>query len=225
MIDISLRKGRSTGVTSTRPGLRVHTSTNLPPDDLTSVDGIPTTSVARTLMGLAALAEHEVPHATLVDLVEQTVARRLASDRWLWWVLERRRCSGRNGVTRFERVLAERAQLGPTESWLERALMRLIDDAGLPRPVVQRRIRRRGAFVARVDTAYEPGMIVIEALGYRHHATREQQNRDTARASELQLLGWDVHQVTYDQVVRTPRWVAHVIRTALANAGVLTAAA
>jgi very-short-patch-repair endonuclease len=75
--------------------------------------------------------------------------------------------------------------------------------------------------VARVDSAYDPGMIVIEALGYRHHATREQQNRDAARASELQLLGWDVHQVTYDHIVRTPLWVAHVIRTALANADII----
>lgn len=183
------------------------------------------TSVARTLMGLAALPEHEIPHEHLLDLVEDAVRRRLASDRWLWWLLEQRRCRGRDGVSRFERVLAERARLGPTESWLERALMTLIDDAGLPRPVVQRRHRRRGALVARVDTAYDPGMIVIEALGYQHHATREQQNRDAARASELQLLGWDVHQVTYDHIVRTPLWVAHVIGTALANAGVISRSA
>jgi very-short-patch-repair endonuclease len=221
LIDITVRKGRSTTRTEERAGLRVHTSTNLPAEDVTQVDGIPVTSVARTLMGLAALTETEVPHEELVDIVEEAVRRRLASDRWLWWLLERRRCRGRNGVIRFERVLAQRAQLGPTESWLERALLQVIDDAGLPRPVVQRRIRRRGAFVARVDSAYDPGMIVIEALGYRHHATREQQNRDAARASELQLLGWDVHQVTYDHIVRTPLWVAHVIRTALANADII----
>lgn len=151
--------------------------------------------------------------------------RGMASDRWLWWLLEQRRCRGRNGVIRFEDVLAERARLGPTESWLERAVLRIIDDAGLPRPVVQRRIRRRGRFVARVDLAYDPGLILVEALGYRYHATREQQSRDAARASELQLMGWDVHQVTYDQVVRTPQWVAHVVRTALANAGIIAAPA
>lgn len=225
VIDVTVAKGRSTGHTSTRGDLRIHTSTNLPPEDITEVDGIRVASVARSLMGAAALPEAEVSDEHLVDLVEEAVRRRLASDRWLWWLLEQRRCRGRDGVTRFERVLAERARLGPTESWLERGLLQVIDDAGLPRPVVQRRIRRRGAFVARVDMAYDPGMIVLEALGYRHHATREQQNRDVARASELQLLGYDVHQITYDQVVRTPRWVAHVVRTALANAGLIADAA
>ncbi|HMJ75075.1 MAG TPA: type IV toxin-antitoxin system AbiEi family antitoxin [Iamia sp.] len=225
IIDVTVRKGRSSGETTLSETFRVHTSTNLPAEDVTQVDGIPVTSVARTLMGLAALDETEVPHEKLVDIVEAAVQRRLASDRWLWWLLERRRCRGRNGVIRFERVLAQRAELGPTESWLDRALLQVIDDAGLPRPVVQRRIRRRGAFVARVDTAYDPGMIVIEVLGYRHHATREQQNRDAARASELQLLGWDVHQIIYDHIVRTPSWLAHVIRTALARADIIERAA
>ncbi|HEX7133747.1 MAG TPA: type IV toxin-antitoxin system AbiEi family antitoxin domain-containing protein [Iamia sp.] len=225
VIDISVPKGRSVVGLQDPAGLRIHTSTNLPPDDITVIGATPVTSVARSLMGLAAMPEHEVPRHELVDVVETAVQRRLASDRWLWWLLERRRCRGRNGVTRFEDVLAERAKLGPTESWLERAVLRVIDDAGLPRPIVQRRIRRRGRFVARVDLAYDPGMIVVEALGHRYHATREQQNRDAARASELQLLGWDVHQITYDQVVDTPLWVAHVIRTALANAGLLDRAA
>ncbi|QYG92603.1 type IV toxin-antitoxin system AbiEi family antitoxin domain-containing protein [Iamia sp. SCSIO 61187] len=225
VIDITVVKGRSTGHTSTRDGLRIHTSTHLPAEDITHVDGIAVTSMARSLMGVAALPAEEVPDDRLEDLVEDAVRLGLASDRWLWWLLEERRCRGRDGVRRFEAVLARRASLGPTESWLERALLQIIDDAGLPRPVVQRRIRRRGAFVARVDMVYDPGMIVLEALGYTHHATREQQNRDAARASELQLLGYDVHQITYDQVVRTPHWVAHVVRTALVNAGLIGAAA
>lgn len=225
LIDVTVPKGRSTGRTSTRDGLRVHTSTNLTPEDITQVGRIPVTSVARTLMGLAALDDGELPGNVLLDVVEDAIRRRLASDRWLWWLLERRRCRGRNGVRRFEEVLVGRARLGPTESWLERQVIEVIDRAGLPRPVVQRRIHRRGAFVARVDMAYDPGRIVLEVLGYRHHATREQQSRDAARASELQLLGWDVHQVTYDQVVRTPQWVAHVVRTALANAGLIADAA
>ncbi len=221
VIDVSVPKGRTIVGIQDPAGLRIHTTTNLPPDDVTGAGPIPTTSVARTLMGLAALDPDEVPHRQLVDVVESAVQRGLASDRWLWWLLERRRCRGRNGVTRFEDVLSERAALGPTESWLERAVLRIVDDAGLPRPVVQRRIRRRGHFVARVDLAYDPGLIAIEALGYRYHASREQQSRDAARAAELQLLGWDVYQITYDQVVHRPLWVADVIRTALASAGLL----
>jgi len=109
LIDVLVLKGRSTTRTKERADLRIHTTTNLPAEDVTHVDGIPVTSVARTLMGLAALDEDEVPHDELVGMVEAAVQRRLASDRWLWWLLERRRCRGRDGVLRFERVLAERA--------------------------------------------------------------------------------------------------------------------
>lgn len=216
-VDVTVRRGRSSGLTPTMAKARVHTSTNLPPDDITSVGSIPTTSVARTLMGLAALDPSEVSDEHLLGLVEEAVRRRLASDRWLWWLLEQRRCRGRDGVTRFEGVLATRGRLGPTESWLEREVLRIVAEAGLPRPEVQRKIRRRGAFVARVDFAYPAEMIVLEALGYRSHASREQQSADAARASELQLMGYDVHQVTYDQVVRRPAWLVHVVRTALAR--------
>lgn len=215
LTDVTVRKGRSTGITSTRDGVRVHTSTNLPRDDVVRVGPIPTTSVARTLMGVAALAE--VDDEALLGLVEEAVRRRLATDRWLWWVLEQRRCRGRDGVRRFEAVLARRAELGPTESWLEREVLRLLTHAGLPLPRVQARIRRRGAFVARVDLLYEDEGVVLEALGHAAHASRSQQSADAARASELQLLGLEVHQVTYDQVVRQPEWVVHLVRRALAR--------
>ncbi len=225
VIDITVPKGRSAdGWTGATP-VRVHTSTSMPPEDVTEVGGIPTFSIARTALGLTALGEDEVPAAAVTTFVEEAVRRRLATDTWFWWLLERRRCRGRNGVTRLEAVLATRAELGPTESWLERELLRVLAAAGLPLPVVQRRIGRRGHFVARVDAAYEPGKIVIEALGYDAHATRRQQDRDAERASELQLLGYDVHQFTYTHVTQRPAWVASVVRRALEHAGVLPSAA
>ncbi len=215
IVEVSVVKGRSIGTGTIPPTWRVHTSTNLPVDDVVDVEGIPATSVARTLLGLAALPDRDVSDASLVSAVEDAVRRRLASDRWLWWLLEERRCRGRNGVARFEAVLAERARLGPTESWLERELLAVLDRAGLPRPVVQRTVRRRGAFVARVDAAYPERGIVLEALGYASHASRGALSADSARASRLTLMGLDVHQFTYDQIVREPHWVVSVVRAAL----------
>lgn len=217
-VEVTVPKGRSTRRVSTTTLLRVHTSTNLPPEDVVQVGAIPVTSVARTLLGLAALPPSEVSRIELVNAVEEAVRRRVASDRWLWWLLEQRRCRGRDGVTRFESVLAERASLGPTESWLEREVLRILSAAGLPLPTVQHRVRRNGAFVARVDFAYAPLDIVLEALGHVHHAARDQLSADTARASELTLLGLDVHQFTYDQIVGQPDWVVSVVGAALAQA-------
>lgn len=218
IIDVTVAKGRSSGSHGRPARWRVHTSTNIPVDDVVAVGAIPTTSVARTLLGLAALRPDEVTDCTLTSTIEDAVRRRLASDRWLWWLLEARRCRGRNGVSRFEAVLAERSRLGPTESWLERELLDVLRRAGLPLPVVQRTVRQRGAFVARVDAAYPDERIVLEALGYASHASRQALSADAARASRLTLMGLDVHQFTYDQIVRDPAWVVGVVRAALESA-------
>lgn len=218
LVDITIGDGRSRGRVPTGPTLRVHASTNLPDDDVVHIGPIPTTSVARTLLGLAALPRSEVDDEALTSVVEDAVRRRMATDRWLWWLLEERRCRGRNGVCRFESVLAARAALGPTESWLEREVLRVLREAGLPLPVVQRVIRRRGAFVARVDFCYPGQDIIIEALGYASHSSRRAQSDDLARASRLGLMGFAVHQFSYDLIVRDPAWIVDVVAAALARA-------
>jgi len=159
-IEVSVVKGRSTKVM--RPegqrtvDVRIHTSTNLPPDDVIVVRGVPTTSVARTLLGLAALVPRELSQAELLEIVSRAVDRGLATDAWLWWILSKRRCRGRNGVIALETALSTRSELGPTESWLEREFLRILEEAGLPRPVTQRVIERHGRFAARVDFLHEP---------------------------------------------------------------------
>jgi very-short-patch-repair endonuclease len=210
LVDVTVAKGRRTDLAAP-PGCRIHTSTNLTPDDVVPVGPIPTTSVARTLLGLAALPEHEISTGHLTDVVERAVADRLASDRWLWWLLEQRRCRGRDGVVRFEGVLADRARLGPTESWLERELLAVLDAARLPRPTTQRVVRRRGRFVARVDVVYDDRRLVIEALGYASRRTREEQTADLRRENELRRLGYEVLPFTYDHIVRDPTWVAATV--------------
>ncbi len=204
-------------VAEQQPRVRVHSSTNLPKDDIVLVGAIPTTSVARTALGLAALVPADLTHARLAGIIGKLVDEGLATDAWLWWLLTQRRCRGRNGVIELETVLSERAELGPTESWLERELARIIEAAELPLPRTQRRIRRRGRFVARVDFLYDDERVVIEALGYAHHRTQAQMAADLARANELQLQGYVVLQFSFEQVVSSPSWVVGTIRRALEN--------
>jgi very-short-patch-repair endonuclease len=204
------------------PGVVVHTTTDLPEEDLTEVRGIPVTSVARTLMTLAAMVPRDLTQEELAETLAVACERRLASERWLFWLLERRRISGRDGVIAFEEALAARLHLGPTESWLERTTLRLVEDAGLPRPQVQRRVARRGRFVSRVDFAYDARPVVVEALGYAHHRTRADLERDTRRANKLQLAGKIVLQFSYDQIVGDPSSVVSDIAEAL---GIALAAA
>jgi hypothetical protein len=191
----------------------VHTTTSLPRHDLTHIDGIPTLSVARTLMTLAALVP-TVSAEQVRDVVDDAVRRRLASDPWLWWRLEQLRCRGRNGVSTLEAILTARAD-HPTESWLERELLQILEVAGMPLPVCQARIAAKGAFLARVDFLYPDLRIVIEVSGAVAHASPEQRAADARRRNRLLLEGNLVLEFTYEQVVRTPDLVVAAIGEAL----------
>lgn len=212
-IEVMARRG---GRTRTTPLARVHLTTSLDPEDVLLVGGVPTTSVARTLLGVASLVPDEVGRGDLVGAVEAAVRDRQASDRWLWWLLEERRCRGRNGVRALESVLAERARLGPTESWLERETLRVLGAAGLPLPHVQCVIRQRGAFVTRVDFAYPDQRVLMEVEG-KVHAADAQRAIDAHQRNVGQLLGHTVLTYTYDQVVRTPQVMVEEVRCALAG--------
>lgn len=195
-----------------RPELaEVHSTTWLPDTDVTEVDGIPCLSVARTLFSLAAITPR-TRLDPLRDVVDEAVRDRKASDAWLWHSLEKLRRRGRPGVRRFEAVLAERAGGLATESWLEREFLAIVRASGLPLPVCQERIRRDGAFVARVDFLYRALGVVVEVSGHVHHSTREQQSADAARRTRLAAAGLLVVEFTYDDIVRRPDRVVGVIR-------------
>lgn len=212
-VDVSVRKARTR--TSTELG-RVHSTTELGPADVLAVGAIPTTSVARTLLDLSKLVLHgEVCRNRLVGALETAIREGKASDRWLWWLLEERRCRGRDGVSVMETVLVERARLGPTESWLERETLRILAKAGLPQPAVQRRFTLRGAFVSRVDFAYLDRPVAIEVEG-KGHLTLEQQAVDARQRNLLQLMGIKILTFTYSDVVRDPDLLIRTVRDARA---------
>ncbi|MFN8019009.1 MAG: DUF559 domain-containing protein [Acidimicrobiales bacterium] len=191
---------------------QIHTTTFLPVDDLVIVDGIPVTSVARTLFSLAALVpKRQVSLDVVRGAVDDAVRTKQASDKWLWWRLEKLRRPGRDGVLAFEAILVHRSGGRATESWLEREFLRLLADHGLPLPVCQARVAAQGAFVARVDFIYPEIGLVIEVLGATHHAAEEQLARDAARRNELQLQGLTVIEFLYDDVVRHPGRVAAMV--------------
>jgi very-short-patch-repair endonuclease len=196
------------------PGVTVHSTTNLPPDDLVTVGAIPCVGVARTFMMLAALVP-EVPADAIRTAIGDAARDGLVSDAWLWWRLDHLRCRGRNGVTAMEEILRRRQHLGATESWLEHTFLELIEAGGLPLPEVQRRIGRKGTFVARVDCEYVHHGLVIELEGYEAHKHRRAE--DEARRRRLILAGKTVMVFTRDEVAFAPERVLADVAEALAT--------
>jgi hypothetical protein len=101
------------------------------------------------------------------------------------------------------------------ESRLERWFLRLLREASIPRPVLQKSFRDGTRTVARVD-AFFPCGLVVEVSGHGTHASRRQRQIDAQRCTELTLRGLRVITFTYEDVRDRPAWVIGQVRGALA---------
>src|SRR4051812_29446951 len=162
-----------------RRGIRVHHAL-LPPDEVTTHDGIPITTVPRTLFDLAAvLPERQVERA----LNEAEVLRRwneLSLDRLL------DRYPRHAGNSAIRAALHKRRQGATlTKSELEELFLALIDRAGLPRPELNLLVEG-----LEVDAVWRDRRVVLELDGRSTHGTAEAFERDRERDRALQVAGW-----------------------------------
>jgi predicted transcriptional regulator of viral defense system len=181
-------------VTSTKrlrspPGIVVYRAEYLAHNDLTEIDDLPVTNVARTLFDLAARTDSNTLRTTFDQALREKKTTLEQLERLV------KRSGNRPGVIDARELIADLSGAGsPTESVLEDRCLALIEAAGLPRPTVQwstiaGRKRRR------LDLFFEKYGVVVEADGYASHsgvqafeADRERNNALTA--ANLKLLHW-----------------------------------
>jgi very-short-patch-repair endonuclease len=176
------------------------------PVDRTVVDAIPVTTLARTLLDLAAVCEPE----HLEEVLDEALRRGLVSISRLRWRLEQ--LGRRPGSTSMRRLLAARSDGEATpQSVLETRFLRSIRRAKLPIPERQHRIRDNGRVMATVDFAYPQALIAIEIDGYRSHSGKTAWQRDLARRNAVAKLGWRVLHLTAEDLERRRDAVAETI--------------
>jgi hypothetical protein len=188
-----------------RPGLRVHTVRTLDPRDRRIHDGLPLTSPARTLLDLAATEPPDV----LARALREARVRWNVGDDDIDAVIAR---AGRHhpGIRRL-RAATGSLEAEPTRSALERVVLRLIDEAGLPRPVVN---RRDGDEI--VDFTWPEQRVVVEVDGWHAHGDRRAFEADRERDAARQARGDVVVRFTWRQVTRDRLRVATRIAQTLA---------
>jgi hypothetical protein len=171
-----------------------HHVCSLPRTDIVTVDGIPTTGLARTLADLGSVVDHQLVRRALTD-----ARRRQTSLRWIRSTAERLHRPGPSGTGTLLRLLDAIPFEGRvSDSWFEELLAACLSDPGLPTIVPQYRIvDRHGAFVARVDLGIPSARLGLEAHSRRFHfgpdAEPLDEQRDLAAATcgwELLYLGW-----------------------------------
>ncbi|MGB2710212.1 MAG: DUF559 domain-containing protein, partial [Conexibacter sp.] len=195
-IDVSTTAERC----STRT-LRIHARRWLDADDVVAVEGIPVTTVERTLVDLAevldaaglAKALSEAERANVLDV------RRLAA------TLGRTRGRRGAGHRRIRAALDEHRHLGVTltRSELEDRFLLALAAHGVPRPHMNRQIAGY-----EIDASWPQARLAVELDGFAHHRHRRAFARDRAKGNALARAGWTLLRFTHDDVVRRPAQVA-----------------
>src|SRR5262249_6388872 len=117
--------------------------------------------------------------------------RREVLDQWKFDALFER-SHGRHGLKPLQAVLDEIKGPAPwTDSELERAMLALIRDAGLPEPLTQQVLQGE-----RVDFFWPQANLVVEVDGYEFHKSRAQLEEDRRRDAKLTVAGYRVVRVT-----------------------------
>jgi len=171
--------GRNQGF---HPGIRLHRPRALARHDVTSVRRIPVTSIARTICDLAATEPSRVVEAAF----QEALYRDIVSPDRLAQVLARE--PRRKGAPVI-RALLEDPRM--TRSERERALLRLIDQAQLPRPLTNVRLH---GYLA--DAYWPAEGLVIEFDGWQGHGHRNAFERDRKRDQVMLANGLRPMRVT-----------------------------
>jgi very-short-patch-repair endonuclease len=194
------------GGQTVRPGLRVHRSLDLPPNEVTHESAIPTTNLPRTLLDLAAVVpEHHVRRA-----VERADQLELFDLHAVQHVLDAH--PARPGCRALTTLLDDLRAHGETRtrSDLEAAMLQLCLDHRLPRPQVNHHDAGR-----ETDFRWPQQHLVVEVDGWAYHRTRRAFDGDRARDRALLRAGWRVARFTDRQLAGDPGSVARELAALL----------
>jgi Transcriptional regulator, AbiEi antitoxin/Protein of unknown function (DUF559) len=188
-----------------RPGIEVHSSVTLTAADITTVDGIPCTTVARTLVDLGDV----VPRRAVEKAVEQAEILQLFDLIAVEQAIER--AGPRRGTGVLVSVLEELSGPTLTASELEEAFLALCRDAGLPTPEVNVWMTLGDGSAIKVDFLWRRERLVVETDGHPFHRTRQSRERDTRRDVLVRLAGFEPVRFTGRQVVFEKEWVTRTL--------------
>jgi hypothetical protein len=181
--------------------------TVLPADERTVVDGIPVTTVPRTVFDLAAISS--------IDRVETAIRQveylRLHDQLSLFDLVNR--YPRRRGVRRLREALSrlETLPAGRTRSPLEERFLPFLRQFGLPRPRLNDWITVRGKRF-QVDCHWPGSGQVVELDSWEAHSTRSAFREDRARDRILGTAGYSVTRISWAQLDDEPEAVASDLR-------------
>jgi Protein of unknown function (DUF559) len=181
-------------------GIDLHRSTTLTAADITIIEGIPVTTVARTALDLAAVVRRRAVERALdqAEILEVFDLNALTDQ------LDRN--SHHPGAPILKAVL-EAHTAGTTVTWshLEELCLEITRAAGVAPPDLQAYVDPGdGEPPPRCDFVWRAQRVIVEADGFGSHKSRQAFEDDRRDDQRLTRVGWRVVRVT-DRQLRSER--------------------
>jgi very-short-patch-repair endonuclease len=203
----NLRAHNGTPEVIARPGTRNHegigiTRTPVQPDEITLVQGISVTTVARTLLDLGD--ETLVRQAEFFGVFDLAEVSRLLE-----------RYPRRRGTARLRRVILAVADSElRTRSEMEDRFHALVLDANLPRPEANGTVEL-GEITIEADAVWRDAKVIVELDGRQAHLTASAFETDRERDRAAAIAGWVVIRITWRQLADDPKRLVRDLRRLL----------
>jgi very-short-patch-repair endonuclease len=178
------------------PGIHLHRSRSLDARDTTTQDAIPITTIARTLLDIAATVRPD----RLERALAQSERLHLYDHRAITDIIAR--SNGHRGTGALARATAQEPKL--TRSEIEARFLVLVRRAGLPEPKANCALDVPDHPGAVPDFYFPAHHLVVETDGWDTHRTRAAFKSDRRRDAALTAAGYRVMRFTYDDVVHDP---------------------
>jgi hypothetical protein len=170
--------------------------------DATAWRGIPVTTIARTIVDLAAV----LPLDDLAQICHEAGVRHRTTPGQVKAALNRRPNSKGAGKLR----LIFEGDAPALLSRLEQGFRKLLTDAGLPLPVFNRPAGGR-----RVDCRWDWVPLTVELDSYTFHHSRHAWEQDRRRAREARARGDEFRRYTWGDVFEEPEALLRDLRPSL----------
>lgn len=191
-----------------RPGVTIHRA-KLESVDITSIDGIPCTTLARSLVDVAAtISDHRLERTIVLAEEIRVFDLRAIHDQ-----LERMR--GHRGSAALTRAISRFEDLAGIRSLAEARFLALVRSAGLPEPEVNTWIPLPEGGGYRPDFLWRDRKLIVEVDSRTHHALRRAFEHDRRRDRRLLREGFVTVRFPAREVLRNRVEVTRELRSLL----------
>lgn len=200
-------------------GICTHRARRLHPDDVTIKDGIPATTVARTLVDMT----DSLPEDRVLRAIREAEYLRLLDFDALDAAVQR--AHGRRRVGVLKRALAIHVPGQVVREELEHRFLELVREAGLPRPETNVKMTaRRNRY--EIDCLWREARVAVELDGRAAHARVTAFEADRRKDSALTAVGLRPLRFTWERVLHDgAEVISELVATLAQQAGGLALSA